>query len=201
MLRTCAVSHRRRNLRLSPRPHLSSGQLALTACYNECGGPCTLPSMPLLRLFFVFVAMLAFSVCGDDRPATVLPTRQIHVTSADGTRSEKLIVELATTPADRSQGLMLRQSMPEDAGMLFLFPANGEVGFWMKDTYIPLTIAYLADDGTILETRDGKPLDTKVLTPGGPYRHVLEVNLGWFTRHGFTIGSKVEIPADAPAPK
>ena len=157
--------------------------------------------MPVVRLFFVFIAMLAFSVCGDDRPATVLPTREIHVTRADGTRREKLIVEIAATPAQRQQGLMLRQSMPEDAGMLFLFPSVGTIGFWMKDTYIPLTIAYLADDGTILETRNGKPLDTTILTPAGPYQHVLEVNQGWFNRHGFTIGSKVELPVDLPAPK
>ena len=157
----------------------------------------------MLRVFFVFVAMLAFSVCGsDDRPPTVLPTRELTMSSADGARSEKLIVELATTSAERELGLMNRQAMPEDAGMLFLFPGDNSIGFWMKDTLIPLTIAYLAPDGTVLELRNGTPLDDKtILTPTFPYRHALEVNQGWFTRHKMGIGSKLDLPVDLPAPK
>jgi hypothetical protein len=157
--------------------------------------------MPFVRLFTVFIAMVAFSVCGSDRPPTVYPAREVHVVSADGLRDETLIVELATTPSQRETGLMHRQLMPEDAGMLFLFPHSETGGFWMFNTYLPLTIAYLSADGTVLELIDGKPLDVTPLTPHEAYRHVLEVNQGWFQRHGLGVGSKVLLPTDIPVAK
>ncbi len=157
--------------------------------------------MAFLRLFVIFFAMIAVATCGssDDRPPTELPTRTITV-EGNG-RSEKLIVELAITPAERQKGLMLRQALPEDAGMLFLFPADSTGGFWMKDTYVPLSIAYLAADGRILVIREGKPLDTTLLNPGLSYRNVLEVNSGWFERHQLGVGDVVRLPSDLPTPQ
>ena len=98
---------------------------------------------------------------------------------------------------------MFRSSMPEDHGMLFLFPRQqGEgAGFWMHNTYIPLTIAYLDVDGRVVAMKDGQPLDDTILRPGVPYSAVLEVNQGWFERHGMGIGSIVELPTDAPTPQ
>lgn len=142
--------------------------------------------------------------CGEKEAdsATTLPTRDITVKSADGSRSETLTVELATTDQERQQGLMYRQQMEEDRGMLFLFPGERQSGgFWMKNTYIPLTIAYLAEDGRVLALRDGKPLDETILYPGTPYSAVLEVNQGWFDRHGMGLGAVVELPTDGPAPQ
>lgn len=151
--------------------------------------------MGFFRTFLVFLAMLAYS-CGDDSSATLTPTRTVTV-EGDG-HSERLQVELATTEKEREQGLMFRQSLDEDRGMLFLFPSDVTVGFWMKNTYVPLTIAYLAADGTVLDLRDGKPLDEAVLTPSRPYRMVLEVNQGWFARHGLGPGAVVRVPEDLP---
>jgi uncharacterized membrane protein (UPF0127 family) len=71
----------------------------------------------------------------------------------------------------------------------------------MKNTYIPLTIAYLGEDGRVLALRDGKPLDETILYPGTPFYAVLEVNHGWFQRHGMDVGAVVELPKDAPAPQ
>ncbi|MFN0146151.1 MAG: DUF192 domain-containing protein [Dehalococcoidia bacterium] len=153
--------------------------------------------MVFVRAFFVFIAMVAFSVCGEDRPPTQLPTREITV-EGNG-RVERLTVELATTSAQQQQGLMFRQAMPEDAGMLFLFANDSRGGFWMRNTYLPLSIAYLDASGVVLEIRDGKPLDDTVLTPGQSYRNVLEVNQGWFDRHGLGVGSVVRIPPDVGA--
>jgi uncharacterized protein len=150
--------------------------------------------MLLQRLFMVVIAMIAFSVCGEDRPATVLPTRTLTMEGAS--KTERLVVELATTGAQQQQGLMFRQLMPEDAGMLFLFGRETRGGFWMKDTYIPLDIAYLARDGTVQQIFHAKPLDTTILAPAQPYWHVIELNAGWFERHGMGVGSRLEIPED-----
>jgi uncharacterized membrane protein (UPF0127 family) len=71
----------------------------------------------------------------------------------------------------------------------------------MRNTYIPLDIAYLAADGTVLEIVHGVPLDETILTPQQPYRYVLEVNGGWFERHGLGVGAKVSIPSLAALPR
>lgn len=153
-----------------------------------------------LRALVPFLAVLLLAGCfgGDDpAPIAAFPTRELTVTGNG--QSQKLTVELASTEPQREQGLMYRQSLDDSWGMLFLFPQEGMGGFWMKNTYVPLTIAYLAADGTVVDFKDGKPLDETVLTPSAPYRYVLEVNQGWFTRHGFGAGTKVSIPGDLPA--
>lgn len=151
--------------------------------------------MPLLRPFILFAVMLACS-CGDSGTPGTLPTRQVTV--EQGGTSAQLTVELATTEVQREQGLMYRQEMADDRGMLFLFTSDGQTGFWMKNTYIPLTIAYLDAGGRVLELRDGRPLDETILTPARPYRLVLEVNQGWFQRHGLGVGAVVHLPPDLP---
>lgn len=169
--------------------------------------------MPFLRLFVLVVVMVVGAGCGDSteappapapaptvaptRPVTVLPTRDITVTGNG--KTEKLIVEMATTNANRTIGLMSRTAMPEDAGMLFLFRNDLSLGFWMHNTLIPLDIAYLDANGKVLEVRQGKPQDDAILTPKQPYRHTLEVNQGWFERHGMGVGSVVSLPPDPPA--
>ena len=157
----------------------------------------------MTTLGLVFTLVLAFVACdgtGGDSPTT-LPTRTITVHSADGGISEKMTVELATTRRQREQGLMYRQSLAEDRGMLFLFRGEVSGGFWMKNTYVPLTIAYLDTSGRVVALRDGKPLDTTVLYPDTLFHAVLEVNQGWFERHGMGLGAIVDLPADAPEPE
>ena len=149
--------------------------------------------MALVLPFILFLASVIACDGDDSKPVPVLPTREITV-SSEATNS-KLTVELATTEKQREQGLMLRQKMDESQGMFFFFGQDETIGFWMKNTYLPLSIAYLADDGTILEIRDAKPLDETILTPAKPYRDVLEVNQGWFERHKLGVGAKVSIPS------
>ena len=105
-----------------------------------------------------------------------------------------LTVEVASRPDQRYRGLMFRDSLDELAGMLFLFPADRSGGFWMRNTFIPLDIAYLAADGTVLEIVHGVPQSLDILHPSQPYRHTLEVNDGWFERQGFGVGDRVDIP-------
>ncbi len=121
------------------------------------------------------------------------------VQSADGLRTVTLTVEVASRPDQQHRGLMFRESLDEFAGMLFLFEADRTGGFWMLNTLIPLDIAYLAADGTVLEIVHGVPHSPEVLRPAQPYRHTLEVNAGWFERQGFGIGDVVSIPEGVEA--
>ena len=132
---------------------------------------------------------------GDDGDGT-LSTATITLIDGAGKRAE-LTVELAVTPAERSRGLMFRESLAEERGMLFVPGGETRTGFWMKDTKIPLSIAFIASDGMILETQDMEPLSEELHTPARAYRYALEVNQGWFERHGLGAGDRVEIPADA----
>jgi uncharacterized membrane protein (UPF0127 family) len=153
--------------------------------------------------FVVFLGMLACACNGEATPPlSTLPTTAITVTSPSGDIVEELVVELATTGPQRAQGLMYRQDLPEDRGMLFLFETERSGGFWMQNTLIPLDIAYLSADGTVLEIVKGTPLDTTILNPAQPYRHTLEVNQGWFERHRLGPGAHVAIPTQhVPSPQ
>lgn len=126
---------------------------------------------------------------GDDG----LPTATVVVSDDEGGRTE-LTVEVPRTHEEFSRGLMFREDLPEDRGMLFLFAEDTATGFWMKDTFIPLSIAFIAVDGTILTIQEMEPFSTEVHRPSGPYRYALEVNQGWFQCQGFETGDQVEIP-------
>ncbi len=119
--------------------------------------------------------------------------------STRGVESIIITTEIADTPASRARGLMFRQSLPEFAGMLFVFSGDHQNGFWMKDTSIPLDIAYLAGDGTVLEIVQGEPYSLEILRPSQPYRYALELNGGWFECYGFGPGDQVDIPGGLTA--
>ena len=125
----------------------------------------------------------------------LLPITQLTVTSASGEASVTLTVEIANRSDQQRRGLMFRESMDELAGMLFVFQGDRTGGFWMRNTLIPLDIAYLGADGTVLEIVHGVPLSLENLTPSQPYRYTLEVNGGWFERQGLGVGDRVAIPA------
>jgi len=150
--------------------------------------------MPLVLL----LAIVAVS-CGSDDLPKAAASHRTTVTVSGGGAAAKVNVEIASTDKQREQGLMLRQSMAEDAGMLFLFPTDTTVGFWMRNTYLPLDIAYIDSSGRVLEIRRAQPLDETPLTPKGPYRYTLEVNQGWFERHGLAAGATVSFPKDLPS--
>ena len=99
--------------------------------------------------------------------------------------------ELAATPQQREIGLMFRPAMPANDGMLFAFERPGQQCFWMKNTLIPLSIAFLADDGSVVNVDDMKPQTLDGHCSAKPVRFVLEMNAGWFARRGIKAGSKV----------
>jgi uncharacterized membrane protein (UPF0127 family) len=106
----------------------------------------------------------------------------------------RITVEIADTPQARELGLMHRSSMPPDAGMLFDFGEDTTGGFWMYNTILPLSIAFITADGIILSIEDMQPLDTTVITAPGPYRYALETNQGFFAAHRIVPGNRVILP-------
>ncbi len=102
--------------------------------------------------------------------------------------------QVASTPQQRAIGLMFRKAMPVNEGMLFAFEQASEQCFWMKNTLLPLTAAFVADDGTIVNLADMQPqsLDSHCSTK--PVRFVLEMNKGWFDKRGLKAGSKLSGP-------
>jgi uncharacterized membrane protein (UPF0127 family) len=99
--------------------------------------------------------------------------------------------ELADSPATRQIGLMNRKSMATNDGMLFVFERAEMSCFWMKNTLIPLSIAFLGDDGSIVNIADMKPLDETSHCPARAIRFALEMNQGWFARRGMKAGDKI----------
>lgn len=99
--------------------------------------------------------------------------------------------EVARTDNERAIGLMHRREMPQHEGMLFVFEQPNVQCFWMKNTYLPLSVAYLADDGTVVNIVDMQPLSLESHCSAKPVRFVLEMNQGWFAKRGIKAGSKL----------
>jgi uncharacterized membrane protein (UPF0127 family) len=99
--------------------------------------------------------------------------------------------QVAATPEQRATGLMFRQEMPQNEGMLFVFEHATSQCFWMKNTLLPLSAAFVADDGSIVNLVNMKPLTTDSHCSAKPVRYVLEMNLGWFEKKGLKAGSKL----------
>jgi uncharacterized membrane protein (UPF0127 family) len=130
--------------------------------------------------------------------APVLKTGTVTITNSDG---EEVVVnvEIADTIESRQLGLMFRSSMPVGAGMLFDFQGDTLSGFWMANTILPLSIAFIQADGTIIDTLDMQPLDTSGVDPSGTYRYALEVNQGFFQAHDIKPGDKMSVPVQIGA--
>lgn len=99
--------------------------------------------------------------------------------------------ELATTERERAIGLMFRDSMPQQAGMLFAFEEPGVQCFWMRNTLIPLSAAFIEDDGTIVNIVEMQPRTEDSHCSEKPVRFVLEMNKGWFDKRGFKPGMRI----------
>jgi uncharacterized protein len=104
-----------------------------------------------------------------------------------------LKAEIAEDDQSREMGLMFRDSLPEDHGMLFIFDQPHQASFWMKNTRIPLSIAFLENDRVISEEKSMRPYDeTLIQSRSDKIRYAIEVNAGWFDRHQVKPGTKVE---------
>ncbi|MFA5520148.1 MAG: DUF192 domain-containing protein [Castellaniella sp.] len=103
-----------------------------------------------------------------------------------------LLAELADTEALRSYGLMNRRYLPPDHGMLFVFQTPGRPCFWMKNTPLPLSIAFISPSGHIVNIEDMSPNTLDAHCAAGRIRYALEMNQGWFAQHGIRAGARVD---------
>ena len=99
--------------------------------------------------------------------------------------------QVARTSGQRQIGLMMRKDMPQQEGMIFVFEQATQQCFWMKNTLLPLTAAFVADDGRIVNMADMKPQTEDAHCSAEPVRYVLEMNKGWFAKKGIKPGSKL----------
>ena len=136
------------------------------------------------------LASLALIALGSAASAQDSPQRLSSIKLSAG--MHVLNVEVARTPQEHGVGLMFRKSMPTNDGMLFIFDRPGQQCFWMKNTLLPLSVAFVADDGSIANLDDMKPqtLDSHCSTK--EVRYVLEMNEGWFARRGIRAGMKLQ---------
>lgn len=103
-----------------------------------------------------------------------------------------ITAEVAASPMERQIGLMHRPSMPANHGMLFIFEEPGAHCFWMKNTLLPLSIAFVADDGSIVNIADMQPQSEQSHCSAQPVRFALEMNQGWFAKRGIQPGFKLK---------
>jgi len=133
-------------------------------------------------LMVLAVAGLAWQVGAQTGPQLQLPRTQLKA------GMHLLDVQLAQTPQQRQIGLMWRQDMPQHEGMLFVFEQASQQCFWMRNTLIPLSAAFVADDGTIVNIADMKPQSDDSHCSEKPVRFVLEMNVGWFAKRQIKSG-------------
>ncbi len=118
----------------------------------------------------------------------------LTIQTADG--AVEVAVEIADSDAERERGLMDREALPEDAGMLFVFDEDVSFGFWMKNTLIPLSSAFADAEGEIVRILDMEPCEADpcpVYEPGATYRTALEVNKGAFAEWGVAEGDRMTL--------
>ena len=106
--------------------------------------------------------------------------------------NKEIWVEVAITPEERAKGLMGRKYMGKDDGMLFIFEKEDYHSFWMKNTFIPLSIAFIDKNGRIVSIQDMEPLSLQSHTPPEPILYALEMKKGWFSKYGIKEGDVVK---------
>lgn len=163
------------------------------------------------RAIGALLAVLA-TACGAGTGQGVGPTSSPELTPPpDGVLirfdRDAVAAEIAAHPEEKARGLMFREELAEDAGMLFIFPAPKEGAFWMKNTLIPLSIAYMSWGGDdtleVLSIVDMQPCreDPCPSYPAGAaFDAALEVNQGWFERHGVSEGDQARVEGELPTP-
>ncbi len=144
-------------------------------------------SFPRALITAVLPVLLWFSVPvhAQDEPQTNL--QRVKISAG----MHQIDAQVALTPEQRQIGLMFRKEMPQSEGMIFVFEQAAQQCFWMKNTILPLTAAFVAEDGTIVNLADMKPQTTDAHCSAKPVRYVLEMNKGWFAKKGIKAGARL----------
>jgi uncharacterized protein len=142
------------------------------------------------------LAAVLLALFASATPAQGVPQDLPAITLQAGMHQIRAAV--AQTPEQRQTGLMFRREMPQHEGMLFVFEQPSEQCFWMKNTPLPLSIAFLNDDGTVVNIADMKPQSLDSHCSAKPVRYVLEMNQGWFAKRGIGPGYRLSSPGGKP---
>jgi uncharacterized protein len=144
--------------------------------------------MPVVRVWTVLLVAIVLAGCrGEEGSRAIIDTGEGEVA---------VTVEIADSEAEREVGLMHRESLDEGAGMIFVFPREHTGPFWMKNTLIPLSIAFAGEDGSIRRILDMEPCHAdpcRLYDPGVAYASALEVNRGAFARWGVAEGDRLRL--------
>lgn len=133
--------------------------------------------------------ILALASCSDEPPPFKLERARLLV------KGKAILAECARGPREQARGLMYRRYLGKNEGMLFIYDSPRRLSFWMKNTRIPLSIAFLDGNGKIVQIEDMRPYDSAAFHPSSqPVQYALEMNRGWFERNGVGVGDVVEIP-------
>lgn len=130
-----------------------------------------------------------------DGQAMILPVDPQPLVAVTKGGERSFSIEIADTSAEREAGLMFRQRMADDHGMLFVFEEPREVNFWMKNTPLPLDLIFVGKDGKIRAIKQGEPQSEAIISPGMPVRFVLELKAGTAARDGIEDGDLLRHPA------
>ena len=140
---------------------------------------------PLQILAALAAAAVLTAAQAADEPQMTLP--RVKLSSG----LHQIDAQVAQNDGERSTGLMFRKEMPQHEGMLFIFEQPSMQCFWMRNTLLPLTAAFVADDGTIVNLEDMRPQTLDSHCSLKPVRYVLEMNQGWFARKGIKAGARL----------
>jgi len=144
----------------------------------------------LLPLYYLLIVICYFSLFSCD--SKKLPVQEINI-ERDGQVIAVIKAEIAKTQEERNKGLMYRKSLQDGQGMLFIFEKDDVLSFWMKNTFVPLSIAFITYDGRIIDIKDMYPHDTNSVKSSRSARYALETPQGWFSRVGVNTGDIVKI--------
>lgn len=123
-----------------------------------------------------------------------LPVDPVPLVVETDSGERSFTIEVADEPTERAAGLMFRQTMDDDRGMLFVFPRAQPVSFWMKNTPMPLDLVFIGEDGKVIAVLPGEPFSTASITPDAPTRFVLELKAGTAQKAGIVDGVRLRHP-------
>ena len=144
------------------------------------------------KSFILFTMLVLFftsckSVPEKSSPQSAPIHNQKGITRLIDFKDKTLDVEIAATSQEKAQGLMHRKKLGENKGMLFIYPSSTIPKFWMKNTHIPLSVAFIDSNKRIVQIEDLTPHSLEKVSPHSPIRFAVEVNQGWFKKNGITV--------------
>lgn len=142
----------------------------------------------------VFTYMLMLAPSGAEGRAMILPVDPAPLIVETGAGERSFSIEIADDPQERSAGLMFRETMDDDHGMLFVFEQTQPVGFWMKNTPLPLDLIFIGQDGRVKAVKPGEPFSEALIPSQEPVRFVLELKHGTAQRTGIKVGDLIRHP-------